>query len=219
MNKSMLVGSVLGAAVVTAGGAFAGFQLLDREPAFAEVLDVQPMTETVKTSREACHDVEVTHTQQPKDQHKVTGTVIGAVVGGVLGNQVGSGRGRKVATAAGAAAGGYAGNRVQDKMQQGNTFTTTEQRCETVYDLMRSRSASTCAIDWAMKRPRCRWIIILASAFPWRMVSWCSRSRQTNRSNTRKEHPWFSDYTRAGEPILMFACLGMRHEDSRTKRL
>ncbi|HET9445927.1 MAG TPA: hypothetical protein VFO35_06695, partial [Steroidobacteraceae bacterium] len=41
---------------------------------------------------------------------------------------------RKVATAAGAAAGGYAGNRIQDRMQEGNTYTTTEQRCQTVYD-------------------------------------------------------------------------------------
>lgn len=134
MNKSLLVGGVLGAAVVTAGGAFAGFQWLDREPAFAEVLDVQPITETVKTPREVCRDVAVTHTQKPRDEHKVTGTLIGAVVGGVLGSQVGSGDGRKVATVAGAAAGGYAGNRVQNRMQQGNTATATEQRCETVYD-------------------------------------------------------------------------------------
>jgi uncharacterized protein YcfJ len=134
MNKSLLAGAVLGAAVVTAGGAFAGYKLLDREPDFAEVLDVQPVMETVKTPREVCHDVTVTHTQQPKDQHKVAGTVIGAVVGGVLGNQVGGGDGRKLATVAGAAAGGYAGNRIQNKMQQGNTYTTTEQRCDTVYD-------------------------------------------------------------------------------------
>jgi uncharacterized protein YcfJ len=56
------------------------------------------------------------------------------VVGGVLGNQVGDGRGRKLATAAGAAAGGYAGNQVQKRMQAGNTYTTTETQCHTVYD-------------------------------------------------------------------------------------
>jgi uncharacterized protein YcfJ len=55
-------------------------------------------------------------------------------VGGVLGNQIGDGRGQKIATAAGAAAGGYAGNKVQQRMQNGNTYTTTEKRCETVYD-------------------------------------------------------------------------------------
>jgi uncharacterized protein YcfJ len=135
MNKSMVTGVVLGAAIVTAGGAFAGYRLLDaREPKFAEVIAVEPIMETVRTPRQVCEDVSVTHTRTAKDQHKVTGTVIGAVVGGVLGSQVGSGDGRKVATAAGAAAGGYAGNRVQNRMQQGNTYTTTEQRCETVYD-------------------------------------------------------------------------------------
>jgi len=134
MNKSLLAGVVLGAAVVTAGGAYAGYKWLDREPAYADVLEVQPLLETVKTPREVCHDVAVTHAQPAKDEHKVAGTVIGAVVGGVLGNQIGSGRGRKVATVAGAAAGGYAGNRIQDRMQQGQTYTTTEQRCETVYD-------------------------------------------------------------------------------------
>ena len=48
--------------------------------------------------------------------------------------QVGGGSGKKVATAAGAAAGGYAGNQIQKNMQEGNTTTRTEQRCETVYD-------------------------------------------------------------------------------------
>jgi uncharacterized protein YcfJ len=134
MNKSLVTGVVLGAAVITAGGAFAGYQWLESEPKFAEVLAVEPIMETVRTPREECEDVAVTQTRPAKDQHKVTGTVIGAVVGGVLGSQVGSGDGRKVATAAGAAAGGYAGNRIQDRIQQGNTYTTTERRCKTVYD-------------------------------------------------------------------------------------
>ncbi|MET0659670.1 MAG: glycine zipper 2TM domain-containing protein [Steroidobacteraceae bacterium] len=134
MNKSLLTGVVLGVAVATAGGAFAGFKMMDRGPSYAEVLDVKPIRETIKTPREVCHDEAVTHTRAPKDEHKVAGTVLGAVVGGVLGNQVGGGNGKKVATVAGAAAGGYAGNRIQNRMQQGNTYTTTEQRCETVYD-------------------------------------------------------------------------------------
>ena len=133
MNKSLLTGVVLGATVVTAGGVFAGYKVLS-EPKFAQVLEVQPVMESVKTPRQVCQDVPVTHTREAKDQHKITGTVIGAVVGGVLGNQVGGGSGKKIATVAGAAAGGYAGNRVQDRMQQGNTYTVNEQRCETVYD-------------------------------------------------------------------------------------
>jgi uncharacterized protein YcfJ len=133
MNKSLLTGVVLGVAVASAGGVFAGYKMLS-EPEYAKVVNVDPIMETVRTPREVCRDVEVTQTREAKDQHKIAGTVIGAVVGGVLGNQVGSGSGRKVATAAGAAAGGYAGNRIQGNMQKGNTVTTTEQRCETVYD-------------------------------------------------------------------------------------
>ncbi len=131
MNKSMVTGAVLGAVVVTAGGAIA---MLERNPRSAEVLDVQPVTQTVQVPREVCGDEAVTRQQPVKDEHQVTGTVIGAVVGGVLGNQVGSGRGKDVATVAGAAAGGYAGNKVQEKIQAGNTYTTSERRCQTVYD-------------------------------------------------------------------------------------
>jgi uncharacterized protein YcfJ len=129
----LLTGLVAGAAVATAGGVFAGYQMVS-EPKFAQVLNVQPIMEAVKTPRKVCEDVAVTHTRQAKDQHKIAGTVLGAVVGGVLGNQVGHGDGRKVATVAGAAAGGYAGNRIQNKMQQGDTYETTEQHCQTVYD-------------------------------------------------------------------------------------
>ena len=133
MNKSMLTGIVLGASLATAGGVVAGYKMMS-EPKYAQVLDVQPAMKTVKTPRQVCQDVAVTHVKESKDQHKIAGTAIGAVVGGVLGNQIGGGDGKKLATVAGAAAGGYAGNKIQGKMQQGNTETTTEQHCATVYD-------------------------------------------------------------------------------------
>jgi len=134
MNKSMLIGTVLGAVAVTAGGAVAGYKLLHKGPQFAEVLDVKPITKTISTPREECHDEQVTHTKPVKDEHRIAGTALGAVLGGVLGNQVGGGRGKTLATVAGAAAGGYAGNKTQENMQQGDTYTTTERRCETVHD-------------------------------------------------------------------------------------
>lgn len=134
MNKSLVTGLVIGAAVVTTGAAVANLDIFDRSPKFAEVLKVDAVKETFRTPREVCSDHVVTHTAPVKDEKRIAGTVIGAVVGGVLGNQVGDGSGRKIATAAGAAAGGYAGNKVQQRMQNGNTYTTTEKRCETVYD-------------------------------------------------------------------------------------
>ncbi len=111
----------------------AGYKML-KGPEFANVLDVKPVTKTVRTPRQVCHDIQVTHQAVTKDPHQITGSVARSGGGGVLGNQVGGGSGKKIATVAGAAAGGYAGNRVQKKMQQGNTATSTEQRCETVYD-------------------------------------------------------------------------------------
>ncbi len=133
MNKSLLVGGILGAVAVTAGGAFATYNFMSG-PDYAEVVAVKPVMETVKTPRQECRDVVVTHRKPVKDQYRVTGTAVGAVVGGVLGNQVGKGNGKKLATLAGAAGGGYAGNKAQEHIQQNNTYTTTERRCNTEYD-------------------------------------------------------------------------------------
>jgi uncharacterized protein YcfJ len=134
MDKSMVKGLVLGAVVATAGGAFAGYKLINKEPEFAEVLAVTPVMKTVQTPREECREEVITEQAPAKDKKRITGTLVGAVVGGIAGSQVGSGSGRDIATVAGAAAGGYAGNRIQKRMQENNTITRTEQRCETVYD-------------------------------------------------------------------------------------
>jgi uncharacterized protein YcfJ len=135
MDKSMLTGLVIGAVVATAGGSIAGYNLLSKkEPAYAEVLGVDEIRETVQTPREVCEDVPVTQQKPVQDQHRIVGSVAGAVIGGVLGNQIGSGKGKKIATLAGAAAGGYAGNKVQENIQANDTYTTTERGCHTVTD-------------------------------------------------------------------------------------
>lgn len=135
MDKSTLNGIVIGVVIATAGGAIASYTMLgDKAPAYAEVVNVEELTETINTPREVCEDVAVTRKAPVKDQHKITGTAIGAVVGGLLGNQIGGGSGRKIATVAGAVGGGYAGNKVQGNMQDNDTYTTTERRCHTVTD-------------------------------------------------------------------------------------
>ena len=133
MNKSAVIGSVIGAAIVTTVGAVAGYRVVEASRG-AEVVSVKAVSRTVSTPRQECHDEQVTHTKPVKDKDRLLGTGVGAVVGGLLGNQVGGGSGKVLATVAGAAAGGYAGNRIQEKVQQGNTYTATEQRCTTVYD-------------------------------------------------------------------------------------
>ena len=134
MNKSMLIGGVLGAAVAIAGGGIAGYKMLE-EPKYAEVVAVTPVTERIETPREECHQEQVTRRKPAKDQHQVVGTVLGAVAGGLLGDALGGGGSNKGAKIAGAAAGGYAGNKTQEKMQQGATYTTTETVCNTVTDV------------------------------------------------------------------------------------
>lgn len=76
----------------------------------------------------------VTHRKPVQDENRILGSALGAVAGGVLGHQFGGGRGKDVATVVGALGGGYAGNQVQGAMQEGDTYTTTQQRCKTVYD-------------------------------------------------------------------------------------
>ena len=133
MNKSLAVGLVIGAVAAAGVGAVAGYRMVTT-PSGAQVVSAKALTKTVKTPRQECHDEQVTHTKPVKDQDRLVGTGIGAVVGGLLGSRVGGGNTRIVTGLAGAAAGGYAGNKIQQKVQQGNTYTTTEQRCVTVYD-------------------------------------------------------------------------------------
>ena len=145
MNKSMLIGLIIGAVVATAGGVIASLGVLNKgvsgevadevsEPAFAEVLHVEAIKRTVQTPREVCEDVPVTRQKPVKDGNKVAGTVAGAILGGVLGHQVGEGTGKKLATVAGAVAGAVTGNKVQGNMQANDTYTTTETQCRTVVD-------------------------------------------------------------------------------------
>jgi uncharacterized protein YcfJ len=133
MNRSLVIGSVLGAIAVTAGGAIAGYRVLEK-PSGAEVVSTRALVKTIKTPRQECHDEQVTRTKPAKDTNRLAGTGIGAVVGGLLGHEVGGGSGKVLATVAGAAAGGYAGNKIEQKVQAGDTYTTTEQRCMTAYD-------------------------------------------------------------------------------------
>ncbi len=133
MNKSMIIGTILGAGVATAGGAIGSYQLL-KAPDYAEVISSTPVIKETKIPHEECHDETVVHQKPVKDENRIAGKLIGAVAGGVLGHQVGGGNGKKVATVAGAVAGGYAGDKVQGNMQKGDTYTTVEQRCKTTYE-------------------------------------------------------------------------------------
>lgn len=134
MNKSMLAGIGIGVAAALGVAAVASIDVFDRGPQYAQVLSATPIKESIKQPRQECRNVTLTHRRPVQDENRITGSVLGAVAGGVLGHQFGGGRGRDVATVAGALAGGYAGNQVQGGLQNRDTYTTSEQRCKTVYD-------------------------------------------------------------------------------------
>lgn len=134
MNKSMLAGIGIGVAAALGVAAVAGLDVFNRGPQYAQVVSATPIKETVKTPRKKCRNVTVTHRRPVQDENRLTGSVLGAVAGGVIGHQFGGGRGKDVATVVGALGGGYAGNQVQGAMQERDTYTSTQQRCKTVYD-------------------------------------------------------------------------------------
>ncbi|HKN02368.1 MAG TPA: glycine zipper 2TM domain-containing protein [Buttiauxella sp.] len=134
MNKSMLAGIGIGVAAALGVAAVASMNVFDHGPQFAQVVSATPIKEIVKTPRQECRNVAVTHRRPVQDENRIIGSALGAVAGGVIGHQFGGGRGKDVATVVGALGGGYAGNQVQGNMQESDTYTSTQQKCNTVYE-------------------------------------------------------------------------------------
>ncbi|MES2858047.1 MAG: glycine zipper 2TM domain-containing protein [Pseudomonadota bacterium] len=128
---------------------------------YAEVIDVQPVTErealyatvigseplressTTSTPQQVCEDVVVSE-RLPERDGNVGGTVAGTLIGGLVGNQIGGGNGKKVATVAGAVTGGVIGNRVDRNHVGGRVVSRTDRRCRTV----QSSSTSSRTVAW-----------------------------------------------------------------------
>ena len=130
----MLAGIGIGVAAALGVTAVASLNVFSSGPKYAQVISATPIKETVKTPRRECRNVAVTHRRPVQDENRITGSLLGAVAGGVIGHQFGGGHGKDIATVAGALGGGYAGNQIQGSMQDRDTYTTTQQRCKTVYD-------------------------------------------------------------------------------------
>ncbi|MGH8147109.1 MAG: glycine zipper 2TM domain-containing protein [Rhodanobacteraceae bacterium] len=112
-------------------------QAAPAQPQFAQVVAVQPVTQTntSSTPRQVCRDEQVAVPETYKDKNQIGGAVVGGLVGALAGHQVGGGKGKTIATLGGAAAGAFAGHEIQKKHQEDNA-TTTETRnvCHTVTD-------------------------------------------------------------------------------------
>ena len=129
MNKSMLIGVVAGIGVAMAGGV-AAYTFLGNN---AEVGEQRNVASTPGPVKEECWNEEVAVQTDPKDPHRIAGTVGGAVVGGAIGKDVGD---RDLTTAAGAAVGAIVGRKIQEEIQENRaeerTTKTIERRCAPV---------------------------------------------------------------------------------------
>jgi uncharacterized protein YcfJ len=126
--------------------------LTETRAMYAQVIGTEPVRETSTSSspRQVCEDV-VVQERMPERDGNVGGTVAGALIGGLVGNQVGSGSGRKLATAGGAVAGGYIGNRVDRRHVGGQVVNRTDRQCRTVQDT--SSSSRTVAWNVTYRNP------------------------------------------------------------------
>lgn len=100
------------------------------EPIYADVLDVDPITQTREVPRQVCNRQQV-QVRQPERFGNRDGALAGALIGGLLGNQVGKGDGRRAATVAGLVGGGFAGRAIDRRHVGGRITSETRQVCHT----------------------------------------------------------------------------------------
>ena len=95
-------------------------------PQFAQVVAVQPITQSATTSkpRQVCRDEQVAVPEPYKDKHQIGGAVVGGLVGALAGHQVGGGKGKTLATVGGAAAGAFEGHEIPKNHQEKNATRT-----------------------------------------------------------------------------------------------
>lgn len=91
MNKSMLAGIGIGVAAALGVAAVASMNVFNRGPQYAQVVSATPIKESIKTPRQECRNVTMTHRRPVQDENRLTGSVLGAVAGGVIGHQFGGG--------------------------------------------------------------------------------------------------------------------------------
>lgn len=125
------------------GQALSGYGAGSAHFAWADVLRVEPVYETVAVTRmrRECRDVTVVREDRSRGN---LGAVVGAVAGGVLGSTVGGGDGRTAATVVGAVAGGVIGHEVA----QGDADTIMRTRCTNVPKMTQERRISSYDVEY-----------------------------------------------------------------------
>ncbi len=113
---------------------------------YAKVLDVRPVTETVRIpeERQVCREEPVQHHVA---EHRAPGSVLfGTILGGVIGSRFGGGHGKTVATIAGATIGGAV---AQDWRNSPQHYTALETRCYIETNWRSEERVIAWDVDWA----------------------------------------------------------------------
>lgn len=110
--------------------------------AFADVLSVEPIYETVETRRPREQCFERRSSRDERYNNTTTGTIVGAIIGGAAGNRVGDGNGRRAATVAGAVIGGLVGREVDASNNPGGRRTTSRTECEVVDEIVEEQQVA-----------------------------------------------------------------------------
>lgn len=99
-----------------------------KEPLYADVVDVIPITQTNSVPAKVCNN-EVVQVRQAERFGDKDGMLAGALIGGLLGNQVGRGSGRQLATVAGVVGGGYVGRDIDRRHVGGRVSSQARRVC------------------------------------------------------------------------------------------
>jgi len=127
MKKKILMGAAIGTAAVLSAGATAGY-LAWKNPAYAEVVGVEPVTQVTTAPDRACRRAQAAQRESAREEERIAETVIDGMAGGVVKRQDAKGERTPVSTRVDLL-GGESGNRNLDKLQEKDTYAAGGKRC------------------------------------------------------------------------------------------
>ncbi len=128
MKKKILMGAAIGTAAVLSAGATAGY-LAWKNPAYAEVVGVEPVTRVVTTPDKACRSAKVAQRKPVADENAVAGIVIDGMAGGMVRHQDVDNAAGAAATRADLLRGDSTGDQAQKKMQERDKYSAGALHC------------------------------------------------------------------------------------------
>jgi uncharacterized protein YcfJ len=125
MRKKILMGTAIGIAAVLSAGATAGY-LAWKNPAYADVVGIEPVTKVVMTPDKACRGARIAQRKPAADERAGPDIVIDGMAGGVIRQQDAD---NAAVARADLLRGDSAGGQAQKKTQEKDTYSASGLRC------------------------------------------------------------------------------------------